>query len=337
MYSPDQSSQRIKTMAVVATRHGGPEVLEWTEMDLLPPGPGEIRIDQTAVGINFADIYARIGQFSHAGGPALPHPLGAQGAGTVGAVGEGVTRFKPGDRVCYAGVFGAYMQSRNISAERALATPEDISDDLAAAVLLRGMTAEYLLLRLFPVKPGDSILIHAAAGGVGLILCQWGKALGAHVIGTVGSSKKADLVLAHGCDDAILYREEYFVARVAEITGGRGVDVVYDSVGRDTFKGSLACLRPRGWAINYGTASGQVDPFPLQDLHSRSLIVTRPTLPQWIATREELEGSAEALWQVLRDGTVTLPITGRFPLAKAAEAHRAIERRGTTGALVLTV
>lgn len=327
----------MKTMAIVATRHGGPEVLEWTEMDLPQPAPGEIRIDQTAVGINFADIYARIGQFSHTGAPALPHPLGAQGAGKVGAVGEGVTRFKPGDRVCYAGVFGAYVQSRNIPAERAIATPDDISDDLAAAALLRGMTAEYLVCRLFPVKPGNRILVHAAAGGVGLILCQWGKTLGAQVIGTVGSSEKVDFVRAHGCDDAILYREENFVARVAEITGGRGVDVVYDSVGRDTFMGSLACLRPRGWAINYGTASGQVEPFPLQDLHSRALIVTRPTLPQWIATREELEWSANALWQVLRDGTVKMPITGRFALADAAAAHRALEGRGTTGALVLIV
>ncbi|MGM0583290.1 MAG: quinone oxidoreductase family protein [Pseudomonadota bacterium] len=326
----------MKTNAVVALRHGGPEVLEWREMDLPDPGPGEIRIDQTAVGLNFADIYARTGQFSHVGGPELPSPLGAQGAGTVGAVGEGVTRFGVGDRVSYAGVFGAYMESRNIPAERAVATPDDISDELAAAALLRGMTAEYLLRRLFPVKPGDRILVHAAAGGVGLILCQWGKALGAHVIGTVGSPEKAELVRANGCDDAILYREEDFVARVAEITDGRGVDVVYDSVGKDTFAGSLACLRPRGMAINYGTASGQATPLALQDLHARSLIVTRPTLPRWVETREELEASSAAVWQVLRDGAVTLPITGRFALKDTAEAHRALESRATTGALVLT-
>lgn len=327
----------MKTMAVVAVRHGGPEVLEWTEMDLPPPGPGQIRIDHTAVGINFADIYARTGQFHHVGGPGLPSPLGAQGAGTVGAVGEGVTRFKPGDRVCYAGVFGAYMQSRNIPAERAVATPDDISDETAAAVLLRGMTAEYLLRRLFPVKPGHRILVHAAAGGVGLILCQWGKKLGAEVIGTVGSAEKAELVLANGCDHAILYREEDWVARVKEITGGVGVDVAYDSVGKDTFTGSLDCLRPRGWGINYGTASGQVPPFPMQDLHPKALIVSRPTLPQWIATREELEASAEALWSVIREGTVHVPVTGRWPLAEAAAAQTALESRATTGALVLTV
>ncbi len=326
----------MKTHAVVALRHGGPEVLEWRELELPDPAPGEIRIDQTAVGLNFADIYARTGQFSHVGGPELPCPLGAQGAGTVGAVGEGVARFEVGDRVCYAGVFGAYMESRNIPAERAVATPDDISDELAAASLLRGMTAEYLLRRLFPVKPGDRILVHAAAGGVGLILCQWGKALGAHVIGTVGSAEKAELVRANGCDDAILYREEDFVARVAEITDGRGVGAVYDSVGKDTFTGSLASLRPRGMAINYGTASGQAEPLALQDLHAKSLIVTRPTLPRWIETREELEASSSAVWQVLREGTVTLPITERFALKDAAEAHRALESRATTGALVLT-
>jgi NADPH2:quinone reductase len=316
-------------------RQGGPEVLEWDEAPLAAPGPGEALIRQTAIGLNFVDIYHRSGQFGAHDSPKLPLVLGVQGAGRVEAVGPDVTLVKPGDRVAYVGAPGAYAESRLMPADRLVHLPADISDELAAAALLRGLTAEYLLRRLHVVRSGDRILVHAAAGGVGLVLCQWAKALGATVIGTVSTDEKAKIAAAHGCDHPIVYTREDFVARVAALTGSAGVGVVYDSVGKDTFMGSLACLRPRGIAINYGTASGQVEAFPLQHLHSKSLIVTRPTLRSWIAERSELDAAVAAFFKVLTDGTVKVPITARFPLREAAAAHRALESRSTFGSMIL--
>jgi NADPH2:quinone reductase len=265
----------------------------------------------------------------------LPLVLGVQGAGRVEAVGREVTNVQEGDRVAYVGTIGAYAERRLVPAHRLVKLPDNVSEELAAAALLRGLSAEYLLRRLFRVRSGDTVLVHAAAGGVGLVLCQWAKALGATVLGTVGSDAKAETARAHGCDHPIVYTRDDFVARVEALTGGAGVHVVYDSVGKATFMGSLDCLRTRGMAINFGTASGQVEPFPLQRLHSKSLVVTRPTLGSWIAARHELDAAVDAFFAVLRDGTVKVPITARFPLRDAAEAHRALESRATTGSLVL--
>jgi NADPH2:quinone reductase len=323
------------TRAIRIHRQGGPEVLEWESVPLAAPGPGEALLRQTAIGINFVDVYHRSGQFGAHDSPPLPLVLGVQGVGRVEAVGPEVAGLVAGDRVAYVGAIGAYAERRLMPAHRLVNLPDDVSDELAAAALLRGLTAEYLLRRLYPVRPGVTILVHAAAGGVGLVLCQWAKALGASVIGTVGSDAKAEVARAHGCDHPIVYTREDFVAAVETLTGGNGVHVVYDSVGKATFMGSLACLRTRGMAINYGTASGQVEPFPLQRLHSRSLIVTRPTLGSWIAARAELDAAVDAFFAVLRNGTVKVPITGRFALRDAAAAHRALESRATTGSLVL--
>jgi NADPH2:quinone reductase len=261
--------------------------------------------------------------------------LGSQGAGVVEAVGDGVEDLSIGDRVTYANLLGSYTESRIVPANRMVKTPDDISDELAAAAFLRGLTAQYLLKRLYPVQPGETILVHAAAGGAGLILCQWAKALGATVIGTVSTDAKAEIAKAHGCDHAIVYTRDNFSDKVKEITNGEGVPVVYDSVGRDTFMGSLECLSPMGMGINFGTASGQVEPFPLQHLHKKSLIVTRPTLATYVAKREDLDKASQEVFGVLRDGTVKVDITGRFALKDAAQAHRAIESRETTGTMIL--
>ena len=321
------------TKVIQIHRHGGPEVLKWEDADVADPGPGEVLIRQTAVGLNFVDTYHRTGQMKHL--VTFPMILGVQGVGVVDAAGPGVEDLKTGDRVTYAGLQGAYAEARIVPAERMIVLPADISDELAAAAFLRALTAEYLLRRLYRVQPGETILVHAAAGGAGQIICQWAKALGATVIGTVGTDAKADLVKGLGCDHAIVYTREDFAQRVMDITGGEGVAVAYDSVGRDTFMGSLDCLRPMGHAVNFGTASGQVEPFPLQHLHKKSLTVTRPTLATYIAKREDLEMASDAVFGVLRDGTVKVDITARYALADTADAHRDLESRDTTGAMIL--
>lgn len=323
--------QATKVMQI--HRHGGPEVLSWDEVDLAAPGPGEVLIRHTAIGFNFVDTYHRSGQFGHK--VTFPLVPGSQGVGVVEAVGDGVEALKAGDKVTYANLLGAYAEARVVPADRMVVLPDDISDDLAAAAYLRALTAEYLLQRLYPVQPGETILVHACAGGVGQIICQWAKALGATVIGTVGTDAKAEIVKGLGCDHAIVYSRENFVDKVMEITGGKGVPVVYDSVGRDTFMGSLDCLAPMGMGINFGTASGQVEPFPMQHLHKKSLRVTRPTLATYIAARDDLEAASQEVFRVLRDGTVKVEISRRFNLKDAADAHRAIESRDTTGAMIL--
>ena len=313
--------------------HGGPEVMKWEPVDVPDPGPGEVQIRQTGVGLNFVDTYHRTGQLGHK--VSFPLILGVQGTGVVEALGTGVDSLNPGDRVTYSGVPGSYAETRVVPAGRMVRLPDDIPDDLAAAAFLRGLTAEYLLRRLYPVKAGETILVHAAAGGAGQIICQWAKALGAQVIGTVGTDEKAALVKGLGCDHPIVYTRDDFVERVMEITSGKGVPVAYDSVGKDTFLGTLDCLRPMGHAVNFGTASGQVEPFPLQHLHSKSLTVTRPTLGTFIATREDLEMASDAVFGVLRDGTVKVDITARYALKDAAQAHADLESRATTGAMIL--
>jgi NADPH2:quinone reductase len=323
--------------AIRMYRQGGPEVLVWEDHDPGRPAPGEVRLRHTTVGVNFVDVYHRSGQF-HGEGPPLPAIPGVQASGVVAELGAGVTSLALGDRVSYANIgVGSYCEERCVPADRCVRIPAAISDELASAALLRGMTSHYLLHRLYTVRPGDTILVHAAAGGVGLFMCQWAKQLGATVIGTVSTDAKAEIARAHGCDHPIVYTRESFVDRVNAITGGRGVPVVYDSVGRDTFLDSLKCLRPMGIAINFGTASGQVEPFPLQILHSKSLSVSRPTLRTWIASREDLVMTADAVFDVMASGKVKVDITGRYPLAKAGDAQAALESRKTVGALVLTV
>ena len=323
----------MKTKVLRIHQHGGPEVLSWDDVGLPDPGPGEALIRHTAIGFNFVDTYHRTGQLGHK--VTFPLILGSQGAGVVEAIGDDVDSLNIGDRVTYANLLGSYAEARIVPADRMVKTPEDISDDLAAAAFLRSLTAHYLLMRLYPVQPGETILVHAAAGGTGQILCQWAKALGATVIGTVGTEAKAEIARAQGCAHAIVYTRDNFTDKVMEITNGEGVPVVFDSVGRDTFLGSLECLAPMGMGINFGTASGQVEPFPLQHLHRKSLIVTRPTLATYVAKREDLEAASEEVFRVLRDGTVKIKITRRFALKDAADAHRAIESRETMGTMIL--
>ena len=321
------------TKAIRIHEHGGPEVLKWEDVEVGEPGPGEVFVRHTAIGLNFVDTYHRTGQMKHP--VTFPMILGVQGVGVVEATGPDAGSLKTGDRVSYSGLQGSYSEARLAHADRLIVLPDDISDELAAAAFLRTLTAEYLLRRLHKVEPGETILVHAAAGGAGQIICQWAKALGAVVIGTVGSDEKAELVKGLGVDHAIVYTRDDFAEKVMEITGGRGVPVVYDSVGRDTFMGSLDCLSPMGHAINYGTASGQVEPFPLQNLHKKSLTVTRPTLATYIASREDLEKASDTVFGVLRDGTVKVDISRRYALADAARAHADLESRNTTGAMIL--
>ena len=323
----------MKTQAMLVRAYGGPEVLEQGEVEVPVPGTGEVLLRHLGIGVNFVDVYYRSGQFGK-DSPPLPAIVGVQGAGIVEAVGP-QAKLAVGDLVAYAGQPGAYVEHRVLAADRLLKLPAGISPELAAACLVRGLTAEYLLRRLYKVKPGETILVHAAAGGVGRILCQWAKALGASVIGTVGSDEKARIAASHGCDHAIVYSREDFVARVDEITAGRGVAVVYDAVGRDTFMRSLDCLRPRGMAINFGTASGQVEPFPLQRLLAKSITVARPTLVTWIADREEYVAAAEAFFAVLKSGAVRVEIGTRYPLRDAARAHADLESRRAAGLPVL--
>lgn len=318
-------------LAVQVQRTGGPEVLEVVDLPEPTPGPGEILIGQEAVGLNFIDTYHRSGLYPM----KLPMLLGTEGAGVVEAVGEGVSRLQSGDRVAYAGGFGAYAQKRTYPADRAVKLPEGISTRLAAASLLKGMTAEFLLRRCYPVQPGDAILVHAAAGGVGMILSQWGKALGARVIGTAGSEVKAELARAHGCEEVILYRQEDVAERVKALTDGAGVRVVYDGVGADTFEASLASLGRRGVLVTYGNASGPVAPVAPLKLTRGSLYLTRPTLFDYVATTGELDESAQALFHVLESGAVKIEIGQEFPLVEARRAHEALEGRQTVGSSLL--
>lgn len=319
--------------AVRFDHHGGAEVLHLVEVPVPAPGPGEILIRHTAVGLNFIDIYQRSGLYSL----PLPSGLGKEAAGTIEALGEGVTRFKVGDRVATATApVGAYSQFHVLPETAAVAVPDDISLETAAAVMLKGMTAEFLIRRAFHVKQGDEILLHAAAGGVGLILGQWANSLGATVIGTVGSEAKADLARAHGSDHVILYDREDVAARVREITDGRGVAVAYDSVGQATFESSLASLKKRGTLVLFGNASGPVPPFdPLRLSRGGSLYVTRPTLFDYVATVEQLDASAAALFEVIRSGSVKVEIGQTFPLAEVRQAHEALAGRKTTGSTLL--
>ena len=313
---------------------GGPDVLKWEEFDPGKPDPGEVLLRHEAVGLNFIDVYHRTGLYPL---PALPAIPGMEGAGVVEQVGSDVAEFASGDRVAYAGLPpGAYAEIRRIPADRLINLPEKISTRQAAAMMLQGMTARFLLRRCYDVKKGDSILIQAAAGGVGLIVCQWAKHLGATVIGTVGSPQKAELAKVHGCDYPILYNDEDFAAKTREITGGRGVDVVYDSVGQATFMNSLDCLRPMGMMVSFGQASGAIPPFDVSVLGTKgSLSLTRPSLMTYTAKREDLPDHARDLFEVVENGAVKIEIKQTYALADAAQAHRDLESRKTTGSTIL--
>jgi NADPH2:quinone reductase len=313
---------------------GGPEVLKWEEVDVGDPGPGQVKLRQEAAGLNFIDVYHRTGLYKQ----DMPFTPGVEGAGVVDAVGPDVADLKPGDRVAYAGPIGGYVEERLIDAGRVVKLPDGISSEQAAGMMLQGMTAHMLLRSVHRVEAGETILVHAAAGGVGLIVCQWAKALGATVIGTVGSDEKAELVRTHGCDYPIVYTRQDFVAEVARITDGKKLPVVYDGVGRDTFMKSLDCLQRRGMMISFGNASGPVDPFPATLLAQKgSLFLTRPTLYDYVVSRPELEQAANDLFDVVGSGKVKIEVKQRFPLKDAAEAHRALEARKTTGSTVLTI
>lgn len=312
---------------------GGPEVLRWEAVDVPPPAEGEARVRHRAVGLNFIDTYHRSGLYP----VPLPSGLGVEGAGVVEAVGPGVTDVAPGDRVAYAGgPLGAYAEVRNLPGDRLVRLPVAIGFEQGAAMMLQGLTAQYLLRRTYRVQPGDTILIHAAAGGVGLIVCQWAKALGATVIGTVGSEAKAALARAHGCDHPILYQRDNFAHRVRDLTEGKGVPVVYDSIGKDTFMDSLACLQPLGMMVSFGSASGAVPPVDIGVLAKMgSLFLTRPTLFTYTARRGDLLNMAADLFDVVEKGAVRIEVNQRYPLAEAARAHAELEARQTTGSSVL--
>ena len=320
--------------AIVIHETGGPEVLRWEAYDPGDPGPGEARVRHEAIGLNYIDIYHRTGLYPL---PPLPAVPGLEAAGVVEAVGENVSEVAVGDRVAYAGVPpGAYAEIRNIPAHRLVKLPDEISFSQAAAMMLQGMTARYLLHGCFPVKAGDTILMHAAAGGVGLIVCQWAKHLGATVIGTVGSVAKAELAQAHGCDHPILYQEEDFAAKVGHITDGHGVDVVYDSVGQATLMQSLDCLRPMGTLVSFGQSSGPIAPFDLSLLAAKgSLFLTRPSLMTYTAQRDDLLAHARDLLEVVASGAVRIEVKQSYALSDAAQAHQDLEGRRTTGSSVL--
>lgn len=311
---------------------GGPEVLKYEEVETPAPAAGEVLIRQNAVGLNFIDIYFRTGLY-----PARPpFTPGGEGAGVISSVGEGVTQFKEGDRVAYVTNGGAYAQERLMPADRVVKIPDGVSDEQAAAIMLKGITAWYLLRRTFPVEKGHRILYHAAAGGVGLILGQWAKHLGAQTIGTAGGEEKVKLALQHGYDSVIDYKTENFVEKVAALTDGKKCDVVYDSVGKDTFEGSLDCLRPLGMFVSFGQSSGQVPPFSINLLAQKgSIFTTRPTLFTYVAERKELETAADELFGLVKDGVITPKINQRYPLADAGRAHDDLENRRTSGATVL--
>jgi NADPH2:quinone reductase len=311
---------------------GGPEVLQWDEVAVGAPGPGEVQVRHAACGVNFVDCYQRSGLYQ----VPLPFTAGNEGAGVVEAVGPGVTAVKPGDRVAYAMAPGSYCELRNMTADRLCLLPEGLSFEQGAAMMLKGMTVQYLIRRTHKVEPGETVLFHAGAGGVGLVACQWLKVLGATVIATAGSEEKCQLARAHGADHCINYRTEDFVARVRELTGGEGVPVVYDSVGKDTFPGSLACLQPLGLMVSFGNASGPVPPMALSVLAGHgSLFLTRPTLGTYVAKRADLLATAKDLFDVVLSGKVKIGIGRRYPLKDAAQAHRELEARMTTGAGIL--
>lgn len=313
--------------------YGGPEAMTWEEIQVGAPGAGELRLRHLAVGVNYIDTYHRTGQYPVAGFPAV---IGMEGCGEVTAVGEDVSGFKVGDRVAYAQPIGSYCEERLIPAERVVKVPDGISSETAAAMMLQGMTVRYLFKLTYQVRPETTLLFHAAAGGVGLIACQWAKHIGATIIGTVGSEEKAMLAKAHGCTHTINYRSEDFVARVKELTGGRGCDVVYDAIGKDTFPASLDCLKPRGLWVSFGAASGPIEAFDIGILSKKgSLYATRPTLFTHVATREDLETSAGDLFDLVEKGIVKIPVNQTYPLREAAQAHRDLEARRTSGSIVL--
>ena len=312
---------------------GGSDVLRFEDVEVGAPGTGEVRLRQEAIGLNYIDIYFRSGVYP---APSLPSGLGLEGSGVIEAVGDGVTDLAVGDRVAYAAQpLGAYAEARVMPAKGLVKIPDGISFDLAAAAMLQGMTAQYLLRRTYHVKKGDTILIHAAAGGVGQIVCQWAKHLGATVIGTVGSKEKAEIAKSKGCDYPILYREEKVSERVKEITNGQGVEVVYDSVGKDTFDDSLDCLKRLGMMVSFGQSSGAVSPVPLKALAPGAYFLTRPSVFQYTATREELLATANELFDVLKSGVVKIDIGATYDLADAKHAHDDLEGRKTTGSVIL--
>jgi NADPH2:quinone reductase len=320
--------------AIRIHKTGHPEVLQWEEVEVGDPGPGQVKIRQVAAGLNFIDVYHRTGLYKQ----QLPFTPGVEGAGTVEAVGPDVTNVKKGDRVAYAGPIGGYAEERLIDADRVVKLPKSISCEQAAGMMLQGMTAQMLLRSVFPVHKGDMILVHAAAGGVGLIMCQWAAALGATVIGTVGTEEKAELARMHGCAYPIVYSKQDFLAEVMRITAGEKLPVVYDSVGRDTFMKSLDSLKVRGLMVSFGNASGAPEPIAPGLLAQKgSLYLTRPTLVHYIATREQLEQSANELFDMVSEGKVKVEVQQRFALKDAADAHRALQARRTTGSTILTI
>ncbi|MBC8049018.1 MAG: quinone oxidoreductase [Chitinophagales bacterium] len=323
------------TNAMRVHAYGGPEVLQWETVSVDAPGPGEAKIRHHAVGLNYIDVYHRTGFYPQ---PSLPFTPGTEGAGEVLTVGDGVSDLAPGDRVAYAGPIGAYAEERIIASDRLVKLRDNIDYKTGAAMMLQGMTVEYLLNRTYKVGPDTTMLFHAAAGGVGLIACQWAKHLGATIIGTVSSEEKAALARANGCTHTINYTQEDFVARVKEITGGAGVDVVYDSIGKDTFPKSLECLKPLGLWVSFGNASGAVPPMDVGMLSKKgSLFVTRPTLATYTAKREDLVASAGAVMDMIEAGVVKISINQTYPLREAATAHRDLEARKTTGSTIFTV
>ena len=320
--------------AIRIKRTGGPEVMELVDVALDAPGPGEAQVRHAAIGLNYIDVYFRSGLYKM----PLPGGLGMEGAGTVEAVGEGVTQVKVGDRVAYAGrPIGAYAEARNLPASQLLVLPGTIDFDTAAAMMLQGLTVQYLFHRTVPLKSGDTILFHAAAGGVGLIACQWARVLGVNLIATVGSDAKAALATEHGAAHVINYNQENFSERVRELTGGKGVLAVYDSIGKDTFMQSLDCIAPLGTMVSFGSASGPVPPFSVSELATRgSLFITRPALMDYMAKREDLEAAAASLFGVVGSGTVKIDVRQRYALADVAQAHIDLEARKTTGSSILT-
>ena len=321
------------TQAIRVHDYGGPEVLKWEKVDVGDPGPGEVRVRQTAIGLNYIDVYSRTGFYPQ---PSLPFIPGMEAAGVITAVGEGVKDLNSGRRVAYAGPIGAYAEERLIAADRVVRLPAAVSDEVAASIMLKGMTAQYLLRRTYKVGPETTLLFHAAAGGVGLIACQWAAALGATVIGTVGSAGKALIARAHGCNHVINYREEDFVTMVKAYTKGQGVDVVYDSIGKDTFPRSLDCLKPLGLWVSFGQASGPVPEFKLTLLSQKgSLFATRPSLGNYTASRKDLVATANDLFDVVGSGKVKVSVNQTYPLAEASRSHQDLEARLTTGSTVL--
>jgi NADPH:quinone reductase len=325
----------MKARAIRIHKHGGPDVMRLDEVDLAGPGPGQVRVKNTCIGVNYADIYEREGDH---GGPhsakEMPITMGHMAVGVIDAIGKGVSGRRNGERVGYIGP-DSYADYTNVQAARLFSLPYSVSDLVAGGYLLRGLTAEYLLRRLYKVGPGTTALVHAAAGGMGLILGEWGSLLGARMIGTVSSPEKAEVARAHGYETVINYSSEDFAVRTLDETDGAGADVIYDGVGKMAFLKSLDCIRPRGMVISYGTASGNVGEFDLQRLHSKSIVVTRPTLRSWIADPEEAALASKALFDVLSGGQIQTPIGKQFPLDQAMEAHRHLESRSATAPIVL--